>query len=491
MTTFKAIYLGYTGDNNKDIVKFLDRPNISLFESYSGFLVLDEINRNGADILIAHIDAKDLKTSFLFPFLKAIDKTANLPLVLIVTNSENIQNLASFVNIADLIIESVDLNEKPDDTFSLILNLLENSSNAGFESHQCKHFLSTSVKFKDDNTLENYQNMIVNLLTEKMIARLCKKLTCFTVEPNTFVENYFAQMQNYINADLMGLVVATSIAQFTVFELNKPFAQDDLIQIVDKISSSLNLDLEFNKLDIRGIISESAPVGVGEFEVLPVNTDNLGMVALVFASKPGNSLTLQEKYILEHLQIQIHPAIELMLAKFLVSQLSRSMSAQSGMDSVTGIYNMEFLVGFLQQQLLFSARLKLPTGLLFIDLDNFSQLSVMLNQDIINQILIIVSQKLASSIRASDLLARYGFDQFVVVVPNTDANGTLILANKLKQEIENLFPCDTLSIPDIKITASIGCSNFNDVDLNPETLIRDAKIALGKAKEMGKNQVFG
>ncbi len=490
MNDLKAIYLDSVKSNNKNIINLLDKINVKTIFVQNGFLVFDELNNSGADILIAHIGANDLKESFLFPFIKAIDKIANLPLALIISVNENIQNLASFVNIADLIIDEIDFEQKPDETINLVLKLIEQSRIDGFVGNNCKSFLSTNLKFKENNLVENYQNMIVNLLTEKMISRLCKKLTDFTTEPNTFVENYFLNMQNYINSDLMGIVVATSIAQFAVFELNKPFAQDDLILIVDKTSKSLGLELEFNKLDIRGIISESSPVGIGEFEVLPVNTQNLGLVALIFACKPGSSLTSQERYILEHLQIHMHSAVELMLAKFLVSQLSKTMNSQTGMDSVTGIYNLEFLIGFLQQQLLFSARLKLPTGLLFIDLDNFSQLSNIANADIVNQILLMIAQKLALSIRASDLLARYGFDQFVVVVPNTDVNGTKILAQKLRQEIEGLFPNDKLGIADLKITASIGCSQFDGEDLNPETLIRDAKIAVIQAKELGKNQVF-
>jgi diguanylate cyclase (GGDEF)-like protein len=87
------------------------------------------------------------------------------------------------------------------------------------------------------------------------------------------------------------------------------------------------------------------------------------------------------------------------------------------------------------------------------------------------------------------LIARYGGDEFAVVLPNTDVAGARILAEKVRTEVEQLgFVKGGRKGP--HVTVSVGCSHFNMEDLNPETILRDAKLALQKAKEAGRNCVY-
>jgi diguanylate cyclase (GGDEF)-like protein len=100
-----------------------------------------------------------------------------------------------------------------------------------------------------------------------------------------------------------------------------------------------------------------------------------------------------------------------------------------------------------------------------------------------------LASKLVNTTRSSDLLARYGADEFAIVLPNTDLSGAKVLAEKLRQEIEQLNIVEGRPDKSPRITVSIGCAQFDMKDLNPETILRDAKYALQQAKESGRNRV--
>jgi two-component system cell cycle response regulator len=161
---------------------------------------------------------------------------------------------------------------------------------------------------------------------------------------------------------------------------------------------------------------------------------------------------------------------------------------RASIDSLTGLYNLEFLVGFLQQQLLFSFRQRLPVGMAIVDVDNFSKINETYGYEVGDSVLTNVANRILNLTRSSDLIARYGGDQFAVVLPNTDISGARVLAEKIRSEMEIVnFGQDDGKGP--KVTVSVGCANFNMEDLNPETILRDAKLALRRAKEAGRNQI--
>jgi diguanylate cyclase (GGDEF)-like protein len=99
-----------------------------------------------------------------------------------------------------------------------------------------------------------------------------------------------------------------------------------------------------------------------------------------------------------------------------------------------------------------------------------------------------VGSILAEVVRESDILARYGGDEFVVVLPETPPGGALVIAERLRRAIEehSFLSSQGLSA---RISASFGIASYPDHALTPEGLIQKADQAMYRVKERDKNGI--
>ncbi|MBX9695059.1 MAG: GGDEF domain-containing protein, partial [Cyanobacteria bacterium] len=242
-------------------------------------------------------------------------------------------------------------------------------------------------------------------------------------------------------------------------------------------------------IDRRGDLVEEGGAKLKKTDILPVTRESNTRAALVFGSYNQAQYDTSTQAIIDQLQTQMRSLMKIVLARQEITVLKSQEDFRASIDPLTGLYNLEFLVGFLQQQLLFSYRQRLPVGLAIIDVDHLGQINQDFGFDVGDTVLTTIANRLLSKTRASDLIARYGGDEFAVVLPNTDGAGAKILGEKVRRDIEQLsFPTGT-GKKGTKVTVSVGCANFTMDDMNPETILRDAKLALQKAKEAGTNSV--
>ena len=131
-------------------------------------------------------------------------------------------------------------------------------------------------------------------------------------------------------------------------------------------------------------------------------------------------------------------------------------------------------------------------GCLLADLDNFNRINEIYGFPVGNHVLREVSQLLLQDIRRLDIVARYGGEVFVMILPETVGSGLTFLAERLRKTIEqNRFPL----IRDAKdgaeqVTISVGISNYPDERVSkPQQLLDLAEAALSRAKKYGRNRV--
>lgn len=124
-----------------------------------------------------------------------------------------------------------------------------------------------------------------------------------------------------------------------------------------------------------------------------------------------------------------------------------------------------------------------------IDIDNFKQFNDTQGHRNGDQALKLIAQTLRDNIRKSDILSRYGGDEFVLILPELNKEQARALAQKLVYLIQNTeIPCKKEG-PKIELTISLGISSFPADGRNEELLLKMADDALYRAKEAGRNTV--
>lgn len=159
-------------------------------------------------------------------------------------------------------------------------------------------------------------------------------------------------------------------------------------------------------------------------------------------------------------------------------------------DPLTGLFNRRRLDDVLRREWAVTQRYKNSLSCIMIDIDHFKKINDQYGHAAGDDVLKQVATLVRSRLREVDLAARFGGEEFVILLPQTDKEGALILAERLRSTIcEKPIPANG---KDLTVTASFGVSANRDVvEGDPEDLLRGADIALYHAKNDGRNRVVG
>ncbi|MBA7651601.1 Regulator of RpoS [subsurface metagenome] len=158
-------------------------------------------------------------------------------------------------------------------------------------------------------------------------------------------------------------------------------------------------------------------------------------------------------------------------------------------DSMTGLYNFRHFLETLRQEIASAERYEEPLSCIMLDIDNFKSVNDNYGHHVGDLVLKELARSVSISVRSADIPARYGGDEFCIVLPKTDKT----LALKLAQRLMKLFSGKEIRIPDnsrrVKVTISIGIAAFPEDTRNMEELMKMADEALYQAKSAGKNRI--
>ena len=154
-------------------------------------------------------------------------------------------------------------------------------------------------------------------------------------------------------------------------------------------------------------------------------------------------------------------------------------------DPLTKLYNRRAFVDLVCPIWELSSRTQQTASMLLMDLDWFKKINDEHGHTIGDQVLEQVSVKLKQHLRKSDIPLRWGGEEFLVFLPNTDADNAQKLAEKLRQSIASM------KLPNIaRLTVSIGVASVKAESTFPEQLVKRADDALYLAKQAGRNRVM-
>jgi len=154
-------------------------------------------------------------------------------------------------------------------------------------------------------------------------------------------------------------------------------------------------------------------------------------------------------------------------------------------DALTGLPNVRALQDNLKRMLAHAGRNATSLSLLAIDLDHFKQINDVYGHEKGDEALAAVGDLLGANLRASDLAARNGGEEFVVALPDTGKDGAVGVAENLRTRLEQM----SINGLDRTVTASFGVATYPDDATEPAKLLRAADRALYLAKASGRNTV--
>lgn len=160
------------------------------------------------------------------------------------------------------------------------------------------------------------------------------------------------------------------------------------------------------------------------------------------------------------------------------------------MDALTGLHSRSWLEMMLKRQFLRSTTGGEPLSIIMIDIDDFREFNQAHGRMYSDRVLYSLAHQLSEQLRPADIIARYGGDEFMILLPHVNVVTARIVADRLRQDMKKSVPLtpDGNSIP--YPTLSFGLAEAGP-DQTPESFVRAAEEALSRAKERGGNCIVG
>ena len=249
-------------------------------------------------------------------------------------------------------------------------------------------------------------------------------------------------------------------------------------------------------LVISDIVVEGSLSGIGLLRAIRARGDQRGNTPFLALSGSGDTqrrvLALRQgadDFIGKpvHREELIARSANLIAKKRLMDQVleqQKELKLLAITDELSGLYNKAYLNATAHQMLAYSIRHRYPMSLIIIDLDHFKRINDEHGHAVGDKVLKAVGHLLKTRCREEDLAARFGGEEFIVVLPHCSLSNARNKAEFLRTTLEELRPAG------LAVTASFGvCCTQNGESIEYEEFFRQADQALYQAKEQGRNRV--
>ena len=153
-------------------------------------------------------------------------------------------------------------------------------------------------------------------------------------------------------------------------------------------------------------------------------------------------------------------------------------------DPLTKLYNRRYFEKKCEEEIERSKRTNRKFSIIMIDLDDFKKVNDTYGHNVGDKVLQALADVIKSRIRRIDIPARWGGEEFVILLPETDVKGAVVVAEDIRKTMENL------KLPELErpVTISLGVAEYSSEE-SVYKLIEKADLMLYKAKRSGKNKV--
>lgn len=213
----------------------------------------------------------------------------------------------------------------------------------------------------------------------------------------------------------------------------------------------------------------------------------LGMLHIQFNAANTKTGTEKTNYI-ESRQRLIKITADNLALSLVSLKLREALQVQSVRDPLTSLFNRRHMEESLEREIHRCYRSKQGLGVIMADIDHFKKFNDTYGHDAGDVVLIAFANVLSNHFRSSDIVCRFGGEEFIIIMPETSKKDVLLRAEelcKLISKVENLY--DGKLLP--SVTASFGIAYLDGVVKDKNVLIKAADLALYEAKNAGRNRV--
>ena len=180
----------------------------------------------------------------------------------------------------------------------------------------------------------------------------------------------------------------------------------------------------------------------------------------------------------------INALSSIVISAMLIQRMGVLQQSHASTDELTGLLNRHALYSILSQEVERSVRYKRPFSILLFDIDQFKAINDTYGHLEGDKVLVELSKLVGSLMRKTDFVGRWGGEEFLVILTETDSEAAQVIAQRFRAKIE-----ETRFLEKYSIAASFGVSTY-DISGSLQGLLEYADIALYQAKDGGRNQVI-
>lgn len=433
------------------------------------------------DIVVSDIVMPAIDGYHLCRMIKNVEETKKIPVILLTVLETKIDNFWGKKAGAQLFLsKSIDMKELVSDINATVRRYPV--------SDEYKKALA--AKADEDNSAQTKLNSILNdLLMKSVFSNEFRNLNDFLNYERILVEKLFSLLSSFVEYHAAGIYFASP----------DDFAQN--ILYIDTLGRNLSKNLLsdisydfFRQMETHKTIKES------KFEVVRMllgkeldykfsDLTSKIIIPLVFDKKLIGGICFYTRQEVDYSSFKYFDImISELLTIFKMKYQYTEKEFMSVLDGLTGLYNRrQFEIG-LEQEYNRTKRHPTDFSLAILDIDFFKKVNDTYGHQYGDYVLKTVAELMKQSFRKTDLLYRYGGEELIMIMPETNIEGAIIPVQRLRRMIED-YDFDYNGVK-AKVTASIGLTmNYQNFNSAAE-ILKSADEALYKAKESGRNRVI-
>ena len=432
------------------------------------------------DIVVSDIMMPVIDGYQLCRMIKNIDETKKIPVILLTVLDKKIDSFWGKKAGAQLFLsKTIDMNE-------LVKNI-----NATLRRYPLtdEYKANIALKASSDNSAQTRLNNILNdLLLKSVFANEFRNLSDFLNYERILVEKLFSLMSSFVEYSVAGVFFAS------------PDDYAENILYIDTLGRNINKSvLSDVQYDFFKKMEEFKTLKNTKFEVVRIllgketsyefsDLKSKIIIPLMFDKKLIGGICFYTRQNMDYASFRYFDImISELLAIFKMKYQYTEKEFMSVLDGLTGLYNRrQFEIG-LEQEYNRTKRHPSDFSLAILDIDFFKKVNDTYGHQYGDYVLKTVASLMKQAFRKTDLLYRYGGEELIMIMPETNIEGAIIPVQRLRRMIEE-YDFDYNGVK-AKVTASIGLTmNYQEFD-SPADILKSADEALYKAKESGRNRV--